>query len=107
MTEQPFSFELEGFKFAGKIDRVDTMNGNGEIDIIDYKTGREPSKEDRESQLLLYKLAFEHDPTLRAIGLKPSNLTLELLEEEKPRIFQVGDDGLMVSINRRCAGAID
>ena len=71
MIEQPFSFELDGYHFSGKIDRVDKLNGNGEIEIIDYKTGREPSKEDRESQLLLYKLAFEHDPTLKAMGLKP------------------------------------
>lgn len=41
---QLFSFELDGFKLAGKIDRVDKLNGNGEVEIIDYKTGREPSK---------------------------------------------------------------
>lgn len=105
MMEQPFSFELNGFKFKGQIDRVDKLNGNGEVEIIDYKTGREPSKEDRESQLLLYKLAFENDPTLKAMGYKPMNLTLELLEEEKPRVFQVGDDGVMVCINGRCAKA--
>jgi DNA helicase-2/ATP-dependent DNA helicase PcrA len=105
MMEQPFSFELNGFKFAGKIDRVDKLDGNGEVEIIDYKTGREPSKEDRESQLLLYKLAFENDPTLRTMGYKPMNLTLELLEEEKPRIFQIDGDGFMVCINGRCTKA--
>jgi DNA helicase-2/ATP-dependent DNA helicase PcrA len=105
MTEQAFSFELGGFMFSGKIDRVDVLNGNVEVEIIDYKTGREPSKEDRESQLLLYKLAFEHDSALKAMGYKPMNLTLELLEQEKPRIFQIGDDGLMVCTNGRCTKA--
>jgi len=55
--------------------------------------------------LLLYKLAFEHDPALKAMGYKPMNLTLELLEAEKPRIFQIGDDGLMVCTNGRYAKA--
>jgi DNA helicase-2/ATP-dependent DNA helicase PcrA len=105
MMEQPFSFEIDGYHFTGKIDRVDKLNGNGEVDIIDYKTGHEPSKEDREDQLLLYKLAFEHDPTLKATGLKPTNLSLELLEEEKPRIFRVDEDGFMVCINGRCTKA--
>ncbi len=53
----------------------------------------------------MYKLAFEHDPTLKATGLKPANLTLELLEEEKPRTFQVDGDGFMVCINGRCTKA--
>ena len=73
--------------------------------IIDYKTGGEPSKEDRESQLLMYKLAFENDPALKAMGLKPKNLTLELLEQEKTRIFEIGEDGLMVCTNGRCKEA--
>jgi DNA helicase-2/ATP-dependent DNA helicase PcrA len=105
MMEQPFSFEIDGYHFYGKIDRVDKINGNGDVEIIDYKTGHEPSKEDREDQLLLYKLAFEHDPTLKAMGFKPTNLTLELLEEEKPRIFQVDENGFMVCINGRCTKA--
>jgi DNA helicase-2/ATP-dependent DNA helicase PcrA len=50
-------------------------------------------------------LAFENDPALKAMGYKPMNLTLELLEEEKPRVFQVGDDGFMVCINGRCTKA--
>jgi len=55
--------------------------------------------------LLLYKLAFEHDPALKAMGYKPMNLTLELLEAEKPRVFQVGNDGVMVCVNGKCAKA--
>jgi DNA helicase-2/ATP-dependent DNA helicase PcrA len=105
MTEQPFSFTLDKYRFGGKIDRVDRLNGDGEVEIIDYKTGGEPSKEDRESQLLMYKLAFEHDPALKATGLKPKNLTLELLEQEKPRVFEIGEDGLMVCVNGRCKEA--
>jgi DNA helicase-2/ATP-dependent DNA helicase PcrA len=101
MIEQPFSFTLEKYRFSGKIDRVDVLDEDGDAEIIDYKTGGEPSKEDRESQLLMYKLAFEHDPTLKAMGLKAKMLTLELLEQEKPRVFEIGEDGLMACVNGR------
>ncbi len=38
-------------------------------------------------------------------GFKVTNLTLELLDEEKPRIFQVDEDGFMICINGRCTKA--
>jgi hypothetical protein len=34
--------------------------------------------------------------TLKALGYTQTNLTLELLNEETPRIFQVDEDGFMV-----------
>jgi DNA helicase II / ATP-dependent DNA helicase PcrA len=49
----------------------------------------------------MYKLAFENDSALKAMGLKPKNLTLELLGQEKTRIFEIGEDGLMVCVNGR------
>ena len=58
-----------------------------------------------EFRILIYKLAFENDPALKAMGLKPKNLTSELLEQEKTRIFAIGEDGLMVCTNGRCKEA--
>jgi DNA helicase II / ATP-dependent DNA helicase PcrA len=81
------------------------VESDGEVEIIDYNAGGEPSKAGLESQLLMYKLAFENDPALKAMGLKPKNLTLELLEQEKTKIFEIGEDRLMVCTNGRCKEA--
>ncbi len=95
--EEFFSFEMDGFRFTGKIDRLDAINTDGEAEIIDYKTGKEPATEDRERQITMYMLALQRDPVLREKGLVPRRATLELLEEEKPRTFELGEDGSMTS----------
>ncbi len=82
---------------------MDRLNGDGEVEIIDYKTGKNaPALIDRESQLIMYKLAFENDPALKAMGLSPKKLTLELLEKEKSQEFEIGEDGMLVCVNGRC-----
>ena len=101
MVEQKFGFNLDGLNFTGKIDRVDLL-GKKDIEIIDYKTGGEPSKENRARQLLLYALAFQLDPKLKESSLIPKRLTLELLEQEKPRTFELTNDGEMINIDGRC-----
>ncbi|MFZ3077184.1 MAG: ATP-dependent DNA helicase [Candidatus Aenigmatarchaeota archaeon] len=103
MVEQKFGFNLDGLNFTGKIDRVDMINEKKkEVEIIDYKTGGEPSKENRARQLLLYALAFQLDPKLKESCLIPKRLTLELLEQEKPRTFELAADGEMINIDGRC-----
>lgn len=72
---------------------------------MDYIARKNAFAISRESQQLMYKLAFENDPELNAMGLKPKNLTLELLEQEKTRVFEIGEDGLMVCTNGRCKEA--
>ncbi|TFH40514.1 MAG: hypothetical protein E4G94_09475, partial [ANME-2 cluster archaeon] len=62
---------------------------DNEVEIIDYKTGQEPGKEERAKQLLLYAHGFKH--------LHPEyivrRLTLEMLALQKPRVFELnGDD---------------
>ena len=105
--EQPFSFRLTpSLKVGGVIDRVDLLP-NGEIEIIDYKTGgRTPDQKavDRNDQLTLYALAASnitefsfHRPvekiTLSLYFLKEgvklsSRRTKNQLEEFKQKIIE-------------------
>jgi DNA helicase-2/ATP-dependent DNA helicase PcrA len=64
--EQTFTVPLgKGLKIGGRVDRVDDL-GNGEIEIIDYKTGATiPSQKDvdKNLQLSFYALAATKIPT--------------------------------------------
>ena len=56
-AEQKFELELDGLKFAGKIDRVD-REPDGRYAVIDYKTGKPGrSKTAGDVQMSLYALA--------------------------------------------------
>ncbi len=91
MIEKWFSVPIEGFVFRGKIDRVDLLDSFGKgVEIIDYKTGKyDVSPEDRSRQLLLYAKGFEHmHPEYRV-----KRLTLDMLALEKPRVFELQEDG--------------
>lgn len=57
--EKPFTFYPEkGLKVVGKIDRVDDLGG-GKIEIVDYKTGKPPTKSElnKDLQMDIYALA--------------------------------------------------
>jgi len=109
--EQPFSFRITPtLKVGGIIDRVDLLP-NGEIEIIDYKTGsRTPDQKavDRNDQLTLYALAASnisefsfHRPvekiTLSLYFLKggiklSSKRTKEQIEEFKKRLIEIAEE---------------
>ncbi|PIV00978.1 hypothetical protein COS54_01795, partial [Candidatus Shapirobacteria bacterium CG03_land_8_20_14_0_80_39_12] len=72
--EQVFSVKISPtLKVGGRIDRIDRVkrdSGREEIEIIDYKTGKSPTKKDVEEdlQLTLYALAAT-DGTLTYMGI--------------------------------------
>lgn len=76
--EQPFTVTLGALKVGGKIDRVDVLP-DGKIEIIDYKTGRMPSKReiDVNLQLSIYALAGSSIP-VSPFARKPEDITLSL-----------------------------
>lgn len=80
--EQPFTVPItsegKSIKIGGKIDRVD-IRPDGTVEIIDYKTGRVPSKRevDANLQLSMYALAASSIPTI-PFGRKVGDITLSL-----------------------------
>lgn len=90
-VEERFSVPIGGFVFKGKIDRIDLLDPyTKEVEIIDYKTGKyDVSPEDRSRQLLLYAQGFEQ----MYPGYRAKRLTLDMLAMEKPRSFELQEDG--------------
>lgn len=86
MVEKMFSVQLDKHIFTGFIDRIDLVPGSdNEVEIIDYKTGKEPDPVERSRQLLLYAEAFRH----LYPGYSVQKLTLELLSQQKPRVYEL------------------
>lgn len=80
--EQPFTVPIthegKSLKIGGKIDRID-MLPDGKLEIIDYKTGRMPSKRevDANLQLSMYALAASEIHAV-PFGKKTEDITLSL-----------------------------
>jgi DNA helicase-2/ATP-dependent DNA helicase PcrA len=80
--EQPFTVPLVNdertLKIGGKIDRIDILP-DGRLEIVDYKTGRMPSKRevDTNLQLSMYALAASEIAGL-PFGKKPEDIVLTL-----------------------------
>lgn len=86
--EQPFTVPIgKDLKIGGRVDRVDDL-GNGEIEIVDYKTGATIPLQrdvDRNLQLSFYALAATKIPT-PPFGKTPDKVKLSLYyldEQEK------------------------
>jgi DNA helicase-2/ATP-dependent DNA helicase PcrA len=71
-AERPFLLYLEGFVVGGRIDAI-FGSPEGRWEVVDYKTGRRPSEDDRLAgfQLDLYALACTE-----VWGKRPEDLTL-------------------------------
>ncbi|MBI5619442.1 ATP-dependent helicase, partial [Candidatus Gottesmanbacteria bacterium] len=82
VLEQPFTVPIRAggkqMKIGGKIDRVDALP-SGKIEIIDYKTGRVPSKREMDTslQLSMYAIAATEVAT-PPFQKKPEDITLSL-----------------------------
>jgi RecB family exonuclease len=76
-SEQRFKIDVEGTKVKGRLDRLDRLP-NGEVAIVDYKTGKAKTQEDADDslQLSIYALAA------KALGHTPSSLVFINLTNE-------------------------
>ncbi len=68
-TERRFNIEVQGARVKGRLDRLDRLS-NGEVAIIDYKTGKPKTQDDADDslQLSIYALAG------KSLGHKPASL---------------------------------
>jgi DNA helicase-2/ATP-dependent DNA helicase PcrA len=91
-TELKLPVEIEGFRFFGLADRVDTLE-DGTVEIVDYKTNKASiPPEKRALQLGFYALA------LQSKGYNVSKLTLDMLKLDKPIEMKIeGDDVIAVT----------
>ncbi len=74
-TEKRFVVEIGGARVHGRLDRLDAL-GNGEVAVVDYKTGRPKTQDDADEslQLSIYALAAG------SLGYTPSALVFINLE---------------------------
>ena len=68
-TERRFKVQIGGAQVSGRFDRLDQVDG-GEVEVVDYKTGKPKTQEDADDslQLSIYALAA------RSLGHNPSAL---------------------------------
>jgi putative RecB family exonuclease len=74
-TERRFKVEIGGVRVKGRFDRIDRL-ANGEIAIVDFKTGRAKTQDDADDslQLSVYALAAAKDLGFTASSLVFINL---------------------------------
>lgn len=90
-TEQYLKTNLSGLEFIGIADRIDFHNG--EIEIVDYKTGKSAlTPKQRTWQLGYYAIAAER------LG-KVRKLTLDMLRHDKPLEFVLDSTGFAKATN--------
>ncbi len=96
-TEEYFDFMYKDFRFNGVIDRVDKIKNN-QVHIIDYKTGGSVSADDALIQLGLYAIAIMNSKKFKEY--EPKILTLEMLEQEKPKNYVIKNNIMQLKSGR-------
>ncbi|MFA5406799.1 MAG: ATP-dependent DNA helicase [Candidatus Nanoarchaeia archaeon] len=97
-TEVYFDFMYKDFRFNGVIDRVDKIKDK-QVEVIDYKTGKSSvSPEEAFIQLGLYALALVNSKKFK--DLEPVKLTLDMLEQESPKSYEIKDEVLQLTSGR-------
>jgi RecB family exonuclease len=88
-TERRFKVQIGDAVVTGRMDRLDRMP-NGEVTIIDYKTGKAKSQEDADKslQLSVYALAA------RELGMQPGPLVLINLENSTAMVSRRSEEEL-------------
>jgi len=95
-VEEWVNVELEGFKFSGKVDRIDYVSDK-DVEIIDYKTNKDPIYGNKRTwQLGFYALAVKSK-----WGLNPVRMILDMLRLEKPLVAEIQEDGSWKSANTK------
>lgn len=109
-TEHRFSYELDGFKFQGSIDRIDEKNNH--FQIIDYKSGGHDTTDDIKEglafQMPVYTMAYQNESgketgqaayySMKKIDdIKPVVVMPEIKGKGKNAI-QVGDNQTLMNI---------
>jgi len=96
-TEEKFDFLFKDFRFNGTIDRIDKVDDG--VEVIDYKTGKSDVTPDEAFiQLGLYTIAIITSAQFK--GLKPTRLTLDMLEHEKPKEYKIEGDEIKLLSGR-------
>ena len=92
MTEKHLETKIDGVTFKGFADRID-ISDNGEITIIDYKTGKSDIKPKyRNWQLGIYALGSKRYGN-------PKKLILDMLQKEHPLEFDLDENGIAKEIH--------
>jgi DNA helicase-2/ATP-dependent DNA helicase PcrA len=90
--ETKFKIKIGEIQITGRIDRVDKIS-SGNIEIIDYKTGKSKEKltTDDKEQLLIYQIAMEIHPQFKNAG-QCERLTYYFLNDGKKLSFTGSED---------------
>ena len=79
-TELKFSFDLDGIRIVGMIDRIDnSSNGNK---VVDYKTSKRSTPAKNSVQLGIYSLYLQQTEDKKLAGI-PETATLYFLRDEE------------------------
>lgn len=102
--EMPFRVSLGQYIIKGRIDRIDKIDDNKGIEIIDYKTGSYKDKlyGDDKTQLLIYQIALENNAP------PPQKLTYYFLDDKKQgAVSFIGSQAEIKKIKQELIDIID
>ncbi|MBI2038255.1 MAG: ATP-dependent helicase [Candidatus Magasanikbacteria bacterium] len=101
-----FKIKIGNYLVNGRIDRIDQLP-NGQLEIIDYKTGngKEKLESEDKDQLLLYQIAVNELPEYKNIGA-PERLTYFYLNDNLKVSF-LGNEKDIEKLKEKVVMAID